>query len=74
MAETEKQVEGHLADHLERLPADDARSRAIVEQMQADEMNHGRAAIAAGAASLPDPVPCLMRLTSRFMTSTAYWI
>ena len=74
MAETEKQVEGHLADHLERLPADDARSRAIVEQMQADEINHGHAAIAAGAARLPDPVPRLMRLASRFMTGTAYWI
>ena len=74
MAETEKQVEGHLADHLERLPADDARSRAIVEQMQADEIGHGRAAIAAGAASLPEPVPRLMRLASRFMTGTAYWI
>ena len=74
MAETEKQVEGHLADHLERLPADDARSRAIVERMQADEINHGRAAIAAGAASLPDPVPRLMRQASRFMTGTAYWI
>ena len=74
MAETEKQVEGHLAEHLERLPADDARSRAIVEQMQADEINHGHAAIAAGAARLPDQVPRLMRLTSRFMTSTAYWI
>ena len=74
MAETEKQVEGHLADHLERLPADDARSRAIVEQMQSDEINHGHAAIAAGAARLPDPVPRLMRLASRFMTGTAYWI
>lgn len=74
MAETEKQVEGHLADHLERLPADDARSRAIVEQMQSDEINHGHAAIAAGAARLPDPVPNLMRLASRFMTGTAYWI
>jgi ubiquinone biosynthesis monooxygenase Coq7 len=74
MAETEKQVEGHLADHLARLPADDARSRAIIEQMQADEVGHGRAAIAAGGGTLPDPVPRLMRLTARFMTGTAYWI
>ena len=51
MAETERQVEGHLADHLERLPADDARSRTIVQQMQADEIGHGRAAVAAGASS-----------------------
>jgi ubiquinone biosynthesis monooxygenase Coq7 len=74
MAETERQVEGHLADHLERLPADDVRSRTIVEQMQADEIGHGRAAVAAGAAALPEPVPRLMRLTARFMTGTAYWI
>lgn len=74
MAETERQVEGHLADHLERLPADDVRSRTIVEQMQADEIVHGRAAVAAGAATLPEPVPRLMRLTARFMTGTAYWI
>ncbi len=74
MAETERQVEGHLADHLDRLPADDARSRTIVQQMQADEIGHGRAAVAAGASALPEPVPRLMRMTSRIMTGTAYWI
>jgi ubiquinone biosynthesis monooxygenase Coq7 len=74
MAETERQVEGHLADHLERLPADDTRSRTIVQQMQADEIGHGHAAIVAGAAMLPQPVPKLMRLAARFMTGTAYWI
>jgi ubiquinone biosynthesis monooxygenase Coq7 len=74
MAETERQVEGHLADHLERLPADDTRSRTIVQQMQADEIGHGQSAIAAGAAKLPEPVPKLMRLAARFMTGTAYWI
>ncbi|MBM4219123.1 MAG: 2-polyprenyl-3-methyl-6-methoxy-1,4-benzoquinone monooxygenase [Gammaproteobacteria bacterium] len=74
MAETERQVEGHLADHLERLPADDSRSRAIVQQMQADEVGHGRAAVAAGAEPLPEPVPKLMRLTAGIMTGTAYWI
>jgi ubiquinone biosynthesis monooxygenase Coq7 len=74
MAETERQVEGHLEDHLKRLPADDARSRAIVEQMQADEISHGQTAIAAGGAELPEPVPRLMRLTARIMTGTAYWI
>lgn len=74
MAETERQVEGHLADHLQRLPADDTRSRTIVQQMQADEIGHGQAAVAAGAATLPEPVPKLMRLASRFMTGTAYWI
>ena len=74
MAETERQVEGHLADHLERLPTDDARSRTIVQQMQADEIGHGRAAVAAGAVTLPEPVPKLMRFTARIMTGTAYWI
>ena len=74
MAETERQVEGHLADHLDRLPADDQRSRAIVEQMQVDEIGHGRAAIAAGASTLPEPVPRLMRFAARVMTGTAYWI
>lgn len=74
MAETERQVEGHLADHLDRLPADDERSRAIVREMQSDEINHGRAALAAGGAQLPEPVPRLMRLTARVMTGTAYWI
>lgn len=74
MAETERQVEGHLADHLERLPADDTRSRRIVQQMQVDEIEHGHAAVAAGAETLPEPVPKLMRLAARFMTCTAYWI
>jgi ubiquinone biosynthesis monooxygenase Coq7 len=74
MAETERQVEGHLADHLERLPADDLRSRSIVREMQADEIRHGLAAISAGAETLPEPVPRLMRLTARVMTGTAYWI
>jgi ubiquinone biosynthesis monooxygenase Coq7 len=74
MAETERQVEGHLEEHLARLPADDRRSRAIIEQMKADEVGHGRAALAAGGAPLPEPVPQLMRLTARVMTGTAYWI
>lgn len=74
MAETESQVEGHLATHLEKIPPEDLRSRAIIEQMQADEAGHGRAALAAGAEALPEPVPRLMRLTARIMTGTAYWI
>jgi len=74
MAETERQVEGHLERHLTRLPEDDLRSRAIIEQMQSDEAGHGRAAIAAGGAPLPEPVPQLMRMSARVMTGTAYWI
>ena len=74
MAETERKVEGHLEDHLARLPEDDQRSRAIILQMQADEVRHGQTALAAGGAPLPEPVPKVMRLTARIMTRTAYWI
>ena len=41
---------------MERLPAADARSRAIVEQMRDDEARHGAMAQAAGAVDLPFPV------------------
>jgi ubiquinone biosynthesis monooxygenase Coq7 len=74
MAETERQVEGHLESHLEKLPPDDHRSRAIIEQMKADEVAHGRAALAGGGAPLPEPLPQAMRLTARIMTGTAYWL
>jgi len=72
VAETERQVEGHLKGHLERLPPDDLRSRAIVEAMCHDEVGHGREAQSAGAASLPGPVRELMRRTARVMTHTSY--
>jgi ubiquinone biosynthesis monooxygenase Coq7 len=74
VAETERQVESHLDGHLKLLPQDDERSRRIVEQMKADEVRHGQMAQAAGGAALPAPVPQLMRLTSKVMTRTAYWI
>ncbi|MBV6415964.1 MAG: 2-nonaprenyl-3-methyl-6-methoxy-1,4-benzoquinol hydroxylase [Steroidobacteraceae bacterium] len=74
VAETERQVESHLTDHLGRLPADDARSRAILEAMRADEVAHGARAMRAGGIELPSPVRALMRATSRVMTRTAYWI
>lgn len=72
--ETEKQVSAHLSGHLEQLPADDARSPAIVEAMRADEERHGRDAVAAGARPLPRPVQGLMRAVARVMTRSAYWI
>jgi ubiquinone biosynthesis monooxygenase Coq7 len=72
IAETERQVCEHLSSHLEKLPDDDARSRAIVEQMRDEEQQHGENAVKAGAADLPEPVRQLMRLTSKFMTRTAY--
>jgi len=72
VAETERQVEGHLKSHLDRLPAEDQRSRAIVEAMCRDEVGHGRQAESAGATRLPGPVRELMRRTARVMTHTAY--
>jgi ubiquinone biosynthesis monooxygenase Coq7 len=74
MTETEKQVEGHLASHLDRLPAADVRSRRIVEIMKSEEAGHGSAARARGATELPPPVPALMRVAARVMTGAAYWI
>ena len=74
VVETERQVEGHLDEHLGRLPAADARSRAIVQQMRTDEMAHGANARAAGGVELPGPVRALMRRTARIMTGTAYWV
>jgi len=72
VVETERQVEAHLARHLERLPEGDHASRAIVAQMKADEARHGDAAEAAGAAPMPMPVQWLMRGAAKVMTSVAH--
>ena len=72
LAETERQVEEHLTGHLEALPADDRRTRAVVEAMRADEARHRASAIHLGAAELPGPVKLAMRLASRVMTTVAY--
>ena len=74
VSETERQVEGHIDSHLEKLPTGDTRSRAVLEQMRADEMAHGAAARAAGGAELPPPVQSAMRATARVMTTTSYWL
>jgi ubiquinone biosynthesis monooxygenase Coq7 len=74
LVETERQVEGHLEDHLARWPAADTRSRRVLEEMKRDEVRHGDTAQAAGAAELPAPVKLLMKLTSRVMTRTAYYL
>lgn len=74
VAETERQVEAHLASHLELLPARDLASRAIVTQMKDDESRHAQAAQDAGAAMLPTPVQGLMRLAAKVMTSVAHRI
>ena len=74
LAETEYQVVAHLDDHLARLPESDYASRAILSQMKLDEAKHATDAVKHGAAPLPAPVRSLMRLGSRLMTRTAYWI
>ena len=74
MAETERQVEQHLDDHLERLPAQDERSRLICEQMRTDEIEHRTTAEDHGAVPLPAPVKLAMRLMSKVMTTAAYRI
>lgn len=72
LAETERQVEGHLDSHLDKLPPQDAKSRAVVEQMKVDEIKHADTAIAHGGAQLPGPVKQAMRLTSKVLTLAAY--
>ena len=72
LAETERQVEEHLARHLEALPAEDERTRAVVEAMRADEARHRQTALGLGAAELPEPVKRAMRLASKVMTTVAY--
>jgi 3-demethoxyubiquinol 3-hydroxylase len=74
IAETEKQVESHLRDHLDRLSTKDLRSRAILEQMTHDEMQHGANAASMGAKPVPRFVASGMRTISRLMTFGAYWI
>jgi ubiquinone biosynthesis monooxygenase Coq7 len=74
VAETERQVEAHLTDHLERMPEADTRSRAVLEAMRRDEIAHGARAQAAGGVELPVPVRALMQGVSRVMTRTAFWI
>ena len=74
LVETERQVEAHLGSHLERLPAADHASRAIVAQMMEDEAAHAAQAAAAGGVDLPAPVRGLMRAAARLMTSSAYYI
>jgi ubiquinone biosynthesis monooxygenase Coq7 len=74
VVETERQVEAHLQGHLERLPAQDHASRAIVVQMKDDEAEHASQASAAGAAQLPAPVKALMAGAARIMTTTAHYI
>jgi ubiquinone biosynthesis monooxygenase Coq7 len=74
VVETERQVEAHLAGHLDTLPVDDAADRAVVEQMRVDEVAHGAAAKDNGAMELPLPVRSVMRVAGKVMTSVAYHV
>ncbi len=74
LAETERQVEGHLADHMARLPAHDRKSWEVLEQMKRDEIRHAETAVDHGARELPPPIKLAMKLTSRLMTRLSYWI
>lgn len=72
LAETEHQVEEHLSGHLERLPAEDRRTRAVIRAMRDDEARHRDSALALGAAELPEPVKLGMRAMAKVMTTIAY--
>ena len=72
VVETERQVEAHLAEHLEKLPVQDDRSRAVLAQMQTDEIRHAQAAQQRGGIELPFPLPQLMHFSSMVMKTVAY--
>ncbi|MEN8176910.1 MAG: demethoxyubiquinone hydroxylase family protein, partial [Pseudomonadota bacterium] len=72
VAETERQVEAHLDDHLEQVPEEDRKTHAILEQMKQDERSHATKALESGGVALPAPVRGAMKLASRVMTRTVY--
>ena len=74
LAETERQVEGHLEGHKARLPAQDRKSWEILEQMKHDEMRHAETATEFGARELPPPIRLAMKLSSSLMTRLSYWL
>ena len=74
LAETEHQVGAHLDKHLHELPANDEKSRAILEQMKTDEAHHADTAISLGGAELPAPIKSAMKQMSKVMTSTTYYL
>lgn len=74
VAETEKQVENHLEEHLSQLAPGDQRSRAILEQMKQDEIEHGQKAMDHGGVALPLPIRLGMKATSKVMTGTVYYV
>ena len=73
VAETEKQVTAHLKRHIQRIPLQDDKTRAILLTMQEDETRHAESATEAGAAELPYFIKQCMQWTSRLMTKTSYY-
>jgi len=74
LVETERQVEAHLDEHLEKIADEDTESRAILAQMRDDEIRHGQAGQAHGSRELPEPIKAAMRAFSKVMTKTTYWV
>jgi len=74
VAETEKQVVVHLDKHLDSIAVKDLKTRAILEAMKQDELQHATTAINAGGAELPEPIQKMMKFTSKMMTSSTYYI
>jgi ubiquinone biosynthesis monooxygenase Coq7 len=74
VAETEHQVCAHLDSHLSEVPDADRKSRAILEQMREDELHHATTALEGGGAELPAPIRSVMKMTSKLMTRSVYWI
>ena len=74
VAETEHQVVRHLQSHLDELPENDNKSKAVIEQMKEDELHHATVAIEAGGAELPGPVKWVMRGMAKVMTKSVYWV
>ncbi|GLQ49469.1 2-polyprenyl-3-methyl-6-methoxy-1,4-benzoquinone monooxygenase [Dyella flava] len=72
VVETEKQVEAHLAEHMDKLPGQDQRSWAVLKQMQTDEVQHAQHALERGGIALPFPIPQLMHVSSMVMKTVAY--
>ena len=74
LEETEKQVGAHLQSHLQQLPQQDMKSRAIVEQMYVDEIQHAQTAYTLGAATLPVPARYAMKISAKLMTTLSYYL
>jgi ubiquinone biosynthesis monooxygenase Coq7 len=74
LAETERQVESHLESHKAQLSPQDQKSWVVLEQMKSDEVNHAQMAVQQGARELPLPIKIAMKLSSKVMTKTAYYL